>query len=119
MDEIASIEEPGRENISGIKGSSFRALYVLRDQFNIPISLAGFSGTASVRPAPGSQIVTTFAVTVSQSPSGASDTGEVLVEAPASTTIRLPDSGVWCLELSDGVSIDKVILEGSACFRLK
>ena len=112
-DELALTTCPIPVTFRAISGDSIEQRFRLVSAISgAPISLTGFSGTASIIAAPGQGAIQTLVVDVDQAVSGQPTTGFVTVTlAGAQTTTGFPGAAFWLLVLTDG-TIPKTVAAG-------
>jgi len=115
LDPIAQTICPVPLTLQAQRGNSIDVrLRMIDARTGRPLSLTGFSGTASIYASPNTSIVAhSLAVDVDQSPAGGATTGVVLISVPPgeSTTTWL-GYGFWALTLTDGGTVTKTVVAG-------
>ena len=118
MDELKELVEAACVPLRGRRGNSFLRIFTVRTGKDGPrISLTGLSGVARFFEVPSGPLKLEVVVTVDQSATGGTTTGDITVTLTSDETNQLTLDGIWELELTDGTSaFVKTLAEGPTDF---
>lgn len=109
------LHTPAQFDLEITRGDSFLLEITLRDRdTGIPVSLAGLSGSAILRPSVDTGTAVSIDVDVDQSTTGET-VGLIVLSAPGEETNLYPQNGVWNLAVTDGSPgrvLRKTVLQG-------